>query len=153
IIDDILGLIVLAVVSSLARGAFNVIELMSTAAAAIIFTAVVARWGTRTMIKVVPHLEKRLNTGEVQFNVAIVVLFSLALLALYAGVAAVIGSFLAGLALSESLEPRVHELMHGVSELLIPFFLAGIGLHLQLSLFARAETLTLSAVVLVVAIF
>jgi Kef-type K+ transport system membrane component KefB len=101
------------------------------------------------MERVVPKLKEALRAGEVQFNVAMVFLFGLALLAMYAGVAAIIGAFLAGMALSESLENRVHDLAHGVSELLIPFFLAGIGLHLDLAVFSHADTLLLSVIILV----
>jgi Kef-type K+ transport system membrane component KefB len=152
VIDDVLGLIVLAIVSSMARGSINVAELLLTGLAAIGFTLVVAKWGTQAMGKVVPRLKQRLRSGEVQFNVAIVALFGLALLAIYAGVAAIIGAFLAGMALSENLEHRVHDLVHGVSELLIPFFLAGIGLHLNLSIFSKGDTLLLSGVILLAAV-
>src|SRR5262249_43185314 len=133
VIDDVLGLIVLAIVSSVAKDSINVVELGLTSLAALGFTAVVARWGTRTMTRGVPSLEQRLRAGEAQFNLAMVVLFGLALLAVYAGVAAIIGAFLAGMALSDSLGDRVKDLSHGVSELLVPFFLAGIGLHLDVS--------------------
>jgi Kef-type K+ transport system membrane component KefB len=152
VIDDVLGLIVLAVVSSLARGSINVVELIFTAVGAIGFTIVVAKWGTRAMGTMVPRLEERLKAGEVQFNLAIIILFGLALLAMYAGVAAIIGAFLAGMALSDSLQPRVHDLAHGVSELLVPFFLVGIGLHLDLSVFSQTNTLLLSIVILVAAV-
>jgi len=152
VIDDVFGLIVLAVVSSLARGSINVTELLVTAIAAIGFTIVVATWGTRAMGSVIPRLQLRLIAGEVQFNIAMVVLFGLALLAMYAGVAAIIGAFLAGMALSDSLQPRVHDLAHGVSELLIPFFLVGIGLYLDLSVFSHADTLILSVLILIAAV-
>ena len=152
VIDDVLGLIVLAIVSSMARGSLNVAELALTAVAATAFTLVVAKWGTQAMGKVVPRLERRLRAGEVQFNLAMIALFGLALLAMYAGVAAVIGAFLAGMALSENLDHRIHDLAHGVSELLVPFFLAGIGLHLNLSAFSEGDTLLLSAVILLAAV-
>jgi Kef-type K+ transport system membrane component KefB len=153
VIDDVLGLIVLAIVSSMARGQLNVAELVLTSLAAVIFTVVVAKWGTRAMGSVVPKLDRRLRAGEVQFNIAMIILFGLGLLAMYAGVAAIIGAFLAGMALSETLEHRVHDLAHGVSELLVPFFLAGIGLHVDLSVFSHTETLLLSIVILLAAVF
>src|SRR5207237_2004337 len=96
------------------------------------FTAIIARWGTRTVAHLFPRVERNLRAGEVQFNLAMITLFGLALVAVYAGVAAIIGAFLAGMALSESLDLRVHTLSLGVSELLTPFFLVGIGLHLDL---------------------
>ena len=153
IIDDVLGLMVLAIVSSVAKGRMNVVELVATSLAAILFTVVVARWGTVAMGKLVPKVQATLRAGEVQFNLAMVILFGLALLATYAGVAAIIGAFLAGMALSESLDRRVHDLAHGVSELLIPFFLAGIGLHLDVRVFENSETLILAVVILVAAVF
>jgi Kef-type K+ transport system membrane component KefB len=152
VIDDILGLIVLAVVGSIARGSVNVVELLLTSLAAVAFTFVVAKWGTRAMGAVVPTLREKLRAGEVQFNIAMVVLFGLAALALYAGVAAIIGAFLAGMALSESIEPRVHDLAHGVSELLVPFFLVGIGLYFDVSLFSDAHILLLSGIIFIVAV-
>jgi len=152
VIDDVFGLLVLAMVSNVAKGNVNILELALTAVLAIGFTVVVAKWGTLVMGKLVPRAEQKLRAGEVQFNVAMVLLFVLALLASWAGVAAIIGAFLAGMALAESTGRRVHDLAHGVTELLVPFFLVGIGLHLDLSAFATASTLILALVILLAAI-
>jgi Kef-type K+ transport system membrane component KefB len=152
VIDDVLGLIILAVVSSMAQGTVNVLQLALTAALAIGFTMIVARWGTSAMGRVVPRLEARFRAGEVQFNLSLVLLFALSVLATHAGVAAIIGAFLAGMALSESVDRRVHELAQGVTELLAPFFLAGIGINLNLSVFGSLETVVLSLVVLLAAV-
>ena len=62
------------------------------------------------------------------------------------------GAFLAGLALGESTEERERDLAQGVSELLVPFFLAGIGLHVDLSAFAHASTALLAIVILAAAV-
>jgi Kef-type K+ transport system membrane component KefB len=152
VIDDILGLIVLAIVSSMAKGSVNLIEIGTTAALAIGFTILVATFGTRTAARLVPAAGQQLRAGETQFNIALVLLFGLSVLAIYAGVAAIIGAFLAGMALAESVEARVHDLAHGISELLVPFFLAGIGLHLDVSVFADRGLLMLSLAILVAAI-
>ncbi len=152
VIDDVLGLIVLAVVSSMAEGHVDVLKLATTAIAAIAFTLVVAKWGTRTMARVVPKVQERFRTGEVQFNFALLLMFGLALLATYVGVAAIIGAFLAGMALAESTSSRVEDLVHGVTELLLPFFLAGIGMHLDLGPFRNRETLMLAAMIVVAAV-
>lgn len=152
VIDDILGLIVLAIVSSAARGTINLLEIALTAVLAIGFTIIVAKWGTLTMARVLPHAQRNLRSGEAQFNLALVLLFGLSVLAIYAGVAAIIGAFLAGMALAESVSGRVHDLAHGITELLVPFFLAGIGLRLDLSVFATPSTLALALVILVAAV-
>ena len=141
VIDDVLGLIVLAVVSSLARERIRVVELAATALIAIGFTLVIAKWGTATVTRVTPHLVARLKAGEVRFNLAMLLLFALAVAASYAGIAAIVGAFLAGMALSDSVGERVRDLTHGVTELLVPFFLAGIGLQLDLSVFESRSTI------------
>lgn len=152
VIDDILGLLVLAIVSSAAKGEVNVFEISATAVLAIGFTIIVAKWGTRTMMRLVPHAETRLKSGEAQFNIALVLLFALSVLAIYVGVAAIIGAFLAGMALAESVSQRVHDLAHGISELLVPFFLAGIGLHLDVTTFQDRSLLMLALVILAAAV-
>jgi Kef-type K+ transport system membrane component KefB len=153
VIDDVLGLLVLALVSSLARGKFVWLELATTAAVALGFTILVAGWGTKAAGKIVPRIEERLHSGEGQFAIAMILLFALSLGAVYAGVAAIIGAFLAGMALAESVGRRVQDLAHGVTELLVPFFLAGIGLHFELRAFTNSSTLLLASVLLAAAVF
>jgi Kef-type K+ transport system membrane component KefB len=68
------------------------------------------------------------------------------------GVAAIVGAFLAGLALAESTGERERDLAQGVSEFLVPFFLAGIGLHVDLSAFAQPSTAILAIVILAAAV-
>ena len=152
IIDDVLGLLILAVASSMAEGKVNILQLALTAGLAIAFTVIVVRWGSVAMGKIVPRAQARFRAGEVQFNLALLLLFGLSFLATHAGVAAIIGAFLAGMALSESVDHRVHELSHGVSELLVPFFLAGIGLNLNLSVFNNFDTIWLALAVLAAAV-
>jgi Kef-type K+ transport system membrane component KefB len=150
VIDDILGLIVLAVVSSMARGSVNTLEIGTTAVLAIGFTVIVAKWGTQTVARIAPATSK-LRSSEAQFNLALVFMFGLAVVAVYAGVAAIIGAFLAGMALAETANERMHDLAHGISELLVPFFLAGIGLGLDLTVFSDTSTLLLSVLILIAA--
>ena len=105
VIDDVLGLLVLAVVSSLTHGKLNILALSLTAALAVGFTVIVAKWGTHAMGRVVPHVDQKLRVGEAQFALAMSLLFALSLAAVYIGVAAIVGAFLAGLALAESTGP------------------------------------------------
>ncbi len=152
VIDDILGLLVLAIVSSVAKGDVNVAGLVTTAVLAVGFTLLIARWGTSAMGRLMPRIEATLMSGEVQFNVAMVLLFALALGAGYAGVAAIVGAFLAGMAIAESVDHRVHDLAHGVTELLVPFFLAGIGIQLDWKTLTDPSTLVLAFVILFAAV-
>lgn len=152
IIDDILGLLVLAVVSGMAKGGVHPWALATTAGIAVGFTLLLVRYGTPTFQHVVPRVERSLRVAEGEFHLAMVLLFALAVAAVYIGVAAIVGAFLAGLALSESVTTRVRDLAHGVTELLVPFFLAGIGMHLDLSLFADRRLLLLTLALIAVAV-
>jgi len=152
VIDDVFGLLVLAVVSGLSRGQLNVAELALTGVLACGFTIAIAKWGTRAMEKVIPRLSENLRVGEGQFALAMCMMLALSLGAIYAGVAAIIGAFLAGLALAESITPRVKDLAQGVTELLVPFFLAGIGLHLDLTVFSEWRNILLAGIILVAAV-
>lgn len=151
VIDDVLGLLVLAAVSSLARGRVNIAGLATTAAIAIGFTLMVAFWGTRAVRSVAPRLNG-LRLGEAGFALSMIVLFALSLLAVYAGVAAIVGAFLAGMALSGTASGRVRDLAHGVTELLVPFFLAGVGMQLDVRVLGGADTLWLSLAILAAAL-
>src|SRR5690349_2037558 len=152
VIDDVMGLLVLAVVSSVTHGKVNLLQLSLTALAATAFTIIVAKWGTHAMNHVVPHVERTWRVAESRFVMAMALLFALSLLAVYTGVAAIVGAFLAGLALGETTGERERDLAQGVSELLVPFFLAGIGLHVNLSAFTHASTAVLAIVILAAAV-
>src|SRR3954471_24034272 len=148
VVDDVLGLIVLALVSGMAKGSVNYLDIAITAGLAMGFTVFIAKFGSRTARKVLPHVQSRLRIVEGEFALAMTLLFALSLLAVYAGVAAIVGAFLAGMALSETAEGRVTQLTDGVAELLVPFFLVGIGLHFDLSAFTSGRTLGLAAALL-----
>ena len=152
VIDDVLGLIVLAIVSSVARGRINFLDIALVAGLATAFTVVMAVWGTTAVKKILPIFGSRARADNAEFHIALVFLFAMALLAQYTGVAAIVGAFLAGLALSDSADARVRTLTRGVSELLVPFFLAGIGLHLNFAVFRSRSTIALALVILAAAI-
>ena len=82
-----------------------------------------------------------------------ILMFGLAALSGKIGVAAIIGAFLAGMALSQSAPHRVHDLTRGVTELLVPFFLAEIGLHFDLNVFRNPTTVVLALILVPIAVF
>src|SRR6266446_2480009 len=137
-----------------ARGLLHEVasKIILTAALATVFTVVMAVWGTTAVKRVLPIFGSRARADDAEFHIAMVFLFALALLAQYTGVAAIVGAFLAGLALSDSADARVRTLTRGVSELLVPFFLAGIGLHLNFGVFRSTSTVLLALVILATAI-
>ena len=152
VIDDILGLLVLAVVSNIATERLNILGLLTTAALVVGFTGIIAKWGNVAAGKLIPQVQARLQAGEVEFNLAMIFLFGLALLAVYAGIAAIVGAFLAGMALADTVGDRVRDLTHGVTELFVPFFLAGIGLQMNRDVFRNRSTLALMGIIVVAAV-
>ncbi len=152
VIDDVLGLLVLAVVSSMARGRIEVLDISLVMVLAVAFVILVAKWGSRAMHRVVPRIEERLRVAEAEFSFALILLFALSLLAVYAGVAAIVGAFLAGMALGETVGRRAKDLARGAAELLVPFFLAGIGLKVDLGAFRTPKLIALALVILLAAV-
>jgi Kef-type K+ transport system membrane component KefB len=152
VIDDVLGLLALAVVTSMAEGPIKWMGIATTAIVAVAFTLLVATLGSHAAKRVVPRIERRFTVGEVQFDFAVVVLFALSVLAAAAGVAAIVGAFLGGMALAESVDKRVHVLAHGISEFLLPFFLVGIGLNLDPGALGHEETMVLTIIIVFAAV-
>ncbi|MEP7366251.1 MAG: cation:proton antiporter [Acidobacteriota bacterium] len=152
VIDDVLGLLVLASVSGMAKGEVNVLEIALTAGLAIAFVVGIAFWGNKAMGKIVPRAQESLRVAEAEFALAVVLLFALSVMAVYIGVAAIVGAFFAGMALAGRVGHRVHDLANGAAELLVPFFLAGIGLHVDLSAFQDSSMMLLAAVILAAAV-
>ena len=153
VIDDILGLLVLAVVSSLAAGAVDYIEILTTAGLAIGFTIFVAAVGAPVVTRVAPGVD-RLRSGHGMFVLGLILCLGLSVAAAYIGVAAIIGSFLAGMALAEASEshPRMHRQINGVTEFLVPFFLVNIGMQLRLDVFRSSSVIALCILVTLVAV-
>jgi len=68
-------------------------------------------------------------------------------------VAAIIGAFLAGMALSESAEDTdMPQQVEAVTEFLLPFFLINIGMQLKLNAFLNVSTILLAVIVTILAV-
>ena len=153
VIDDILGLLVLSVVSSSSAGTINYWEIGTTALLAIGFTAFVVLVGARVVTRVAPRIHN-LRISDSLFIAGLVLCLGLAVAVSFIGVAAIIGAFLAGMALAEATEgdERLHTQTNGVMEFLVPFFLVNIGLQLQLSVFRDWSLIWLALAVTLVAL-
>jgi Kef-type K+ transport system membrane component KefB len=153
VIDDILGLLILAIVSSVAAGKIDYVEIITTAALAIGFTAFVALVGAKVLTNIAPAIE-RLHIGDSFFVFGLVLCLGLSVAAAYIGVAAIIGAFLAGMALAEASEhnPNMHKQTSAVTEFLVPFFLVSIGMQLKLDVFRDGSIILLAIILTVVAV-
>jgi Kef-type K+ transport system membrane component KefB len=153
VIDDILGLLILAVVSSLAKeGGVNYAQIGVTAALAIGFTLLVIFVGARAVNRIRPKIEK-LKVGHAYLVFGLALCLGLGLVATYIGVAAIIGAFLAGMALSESAEgtDMPHQ-AEAVTEFMLPFFLTNIGMQLKLDALLNRSALVLAILVTILAV-
>jgi Kef-type K+ transport system membrane component KefB len=152
VIDDILGLLILAVVSSLAKGGVNYAQIGTTAVMAIGFTLLIILVGARAVNRIRTRVEN-LRVGQSQLIFGFSLCLGLALVATHIGVAAIIGAFLAGMAMAETAEgtDMPHQ-VEAVTEFLLPFFLINIGMQLNLDAFLNRSTILLAVVVTLLAV-
>ena len=153
VIDDILGLIILSLVSAVSQGDVSYAGLAKTAGAAILFTVFVALVGSRLINRLAPFIT-RLHLGKPFFSLGLILCLGLSVASIYVGVAAIIGAFLAGMALAEATEEnkKMHLLTTGVTEFLVPFFLVGIGMQLNLSVFKDTSVVIFALVLTLIAV-
>jgi Kef-type K+ transport system membrane component KefB len=116
------------------------------------FTLLVALVGARTVNKVRQRVEK-LKVGQSWLVFGFALCLVLAFVATWIGVAAIIGAFLAGMALSESAEDTDMPVQaEAVTEFLLPFFLTSIGMQLKLEVFLNTQVIVLALLVTVLAV-
>ncbi|MBI3652121.1 MAG: cation:proton antiporter [Acidobacteria bacterium] len=152
VIDDVIGLLVLAVVSSLASGHVNYLQISITAILAVGFTIFVVLVGAKAVNKIKAPVEA-LRINHSLFIFSIILCFGLAAVANFIGIAGIVGAFLAGVALSEASDDTdLHQQAQALTEFTTPFFLVNIGLKLNLAVFLSPQILLLSVVVTVLAI-
>jgi Kef-type K+ transport system membrane component KefB len=160
VIDDLLGIIVLTIVSSLAlsfaRGvpveeALSVSSLLTTFLLALGFPAVsilIGLFGLKLMNRFAPGL--KLETVALPFAISL----AMAALATLSGSAGIIGSFAAGLVLG--LLPPRKEILHGaetIGKIFTPFFFVLVGATLDLNaLFTSGNGLVVGGILLLLAI-
>ncbi|NJN48478.1 MAG: cation:proton antiporter, partial [Candidatus Competibacteraceae bacterium] len=145
VIDDVLGLIVLAIVSNTATGTVNYLDIAGTAALALGFTVAVALIGGPIVSRSIARIEM-LRINEPVYIIGIVLCLGLAVVAADLGVSAIIGAFLAGMALSEATAEHyaVHHQTNGVTEFLVPFFLVSVGMQVKLDALTSPTAITLA---------
>jgi len=152
VFDDILGMLLLAVVDGLAQsGRVEWLRLGVLALEAILFALFMIFIGPQILSKLRPSLA-RLSTHNAPLIVALMVCLGLSFTAARIGMAAIIGAFFAGMIFSEcspewDLRPRVY----AITEFLGPFFFFSIGSQLDVKLF-HGEMLAVAGIVSLLAI-
>lgn len=166
VIDDVMGLVILAVVSGIimAAGAGNeggvsigaVAWIVGKALLFLVGAVVVGQWASPRIFK----LASKLRGQHLLLTTALVILFSLSYLANKIGLATIVGAFAAGLILDEvhygELKERekhtLEELLHPLAGFLVPIFFVHMGYKVKLIYFGQTEILLLAAGLTVAAI-
>jgi Kef-type K+ transport system membrane component KefB len=161
VIDDVLGIMLLAVLASVVvTGEVAPLDLVWIIAKALLFFAGALLIGQKLMPGVV-HIVSLNKHSSVWTGFALCLALSFAQLAAFAGLAPLIGAFVAGLLLDDvdfhvgdALQKHtLEELVKPISDIMITIFFVGIGAQVQLEILLDPQvllvigTLTLVAVV------
>ena len=162
VIDDVLGLIVLAVVSGIVTSAESGQPVAFGSVFRPIVMSILFLVGTLIAgVFFVPRIMKqlaRLRTSGVAMVSSLVFAFVLAYLANLAGLAPIVGAFAAGLLLEEvhfrgfQGEVQIKQLIRPVSTLMVPIFFVFMGIQVRLESFANPSIIGLAAGLTVAAI-
>ena len=135
VVDDIVGLLALSFASSLAVG-FSFANLGLTLIAAVGFVTIGGLAGS----KVLPHIFDRFDRSlrvklpQLTFMLGIGIAFSFAFVANFIGLEAIIGAFIAGVALSRSLATKfLHQGGEFLEAIFATVFFVAIGVAVELS--------------------
>ena len=164
VIDDVLGLLILAIVAGAIHaastgGTLSMLEIGLISAKSIVFLVAAIAIG----LLLVPRLLRgagRLESRGVLLTLAISFCLFLAWASAKVGLAPIVGAFAAGLILDEvHYKPKdgrnerdLHDLLQPVSTVLVPIFFVLMGLKVDLRLFTRVDILGLAVTLTVAAI-
>jgi Na+:H+ antiporter len=164
VIDDVLGLVVLAVVAAVIAAADSGAPVSYGALALVFGKALVFLVGALSLGVVLSPLlftfASRLRGKGVLLATALIFCFTLAWLASAIGLAPIVGAYAAGLILEDvhyrdlaAREKRqLEDLVRPISSFLVPVFFVLMGMHVDLSAFMRPEILGLAAVLTLAAV-
>lgn len=164
VIDDVLGLIILAVVSGIITAANTGGELASMDVLMILVKAIVFLVGAILvggwLSPKVFHVATKLRTRGLLLSISLVFAFFLSFLADFMGLAAIVGAFAAGLILDEvhyqglrdRVDHTIEDLLHPIATFLVPVFFVWIGAQVDLSAFGNVSILGFAALLSLAAI-
>ncbi len=177
VVDDILGMIVLTLVSGMAVGELTMLNVAIVIAEALCFVAIVTIIGTRVVKYATGKREVRfdrttngewaihyttrafkrdswfdkLKQRQAPFVIILIVVFGLSAMASFVGLAAIIGAFFAGLIFSDTKDTyELEQKFEPLNVLLVPFFFVVMGARVDFANFS--SVLPFAIVITIVAI-
>jgi len=164
VVDDVLGLVLLAVVTGSIEAAnegvaldpLRILVIVAKALAFLVGALALGGPVSRRLLRLAARLEQR----GVLLVASVVFCLLLAWLASAFGLAPIVGAFAAGLILDEvhyhdarqRVERRLEDLLRPVAALLVPLFFVRMGAEVDLRAFARPDVLVLAALLTVAAV-
>jgi len=163
VIDDILGMIVLAIVSGMAKtGEIDVVNILVVSLTAIFFVLAVLFVAG----KIIPIIYDKIQAQRAEkilkdpnyippgfnmFVIAIATCLVFAYVADIAGLAMIIGAFLAGMLFAEhAWEWKLEEKFESISALFVSFFFVYVGMNVDIQVFIDDPALLGTALILIV---
>ena len=163
VIDDVLGLVVLAIIAGVIRAAGEGTTLAASGIAVIIlkalgFLAGAILAGSYLSPRLFRHALALRSQGVVQ-ALALAFCFGLAWLAMQAGLAAIVGAFAAGLVMEDVHfedhlkrgEKPLHESLHALTGLFVPVFFVRMGLLVHVENFVKPGVIGFAVLITVAA--
>lgn len=170
VVDDILGMIVLTLVSGVASGGLTVLSVAVVVAEAVCFVAIVTIIGTRVVKYAAGKREVRvdrtvngswaihyttrafkrdswfdkLKQRQAPFVIILIAVFGLSAMASFVGLAAIIGAFFAGLIFSDTKDTyELEQKFEPLNVLLVPFFFVVMGAKVDFTNFTSVLPFTI----------
>ncbi len=164
VIDDVLGMVVLAIVKGISAsgGGIDVVEVLIVVIKAVIFVIGAILIAKYVVPKVYTYFDEkkqaRIKAGKVPYTFnklifAIIVCLSMAAIAEFIGLAAIIGAFLAGMMFANyAWEWELDHKVEAITTFLISFFFVNVGLQVNINSLTDLSVLVLAAIVIVLAL-
>ena len=163
VIDDILGMIVLAIVSGMAKtGKVDIANVLTITITAIAFVLIVLFIAGKIIPKVYDAIQQKkadkllqdpnyIPAGYNMFVVAIATCLVFAYVADMVGLAMIIGAFLAGMLFAEhAWEWKLEEKFESISAFFVSFFFVYVGMNVDIQVFIDKPALLITALILIV---
>ncbi len=151
VIDDVLGIIILAVVSSIVLETGGQVDLLSAIRTSVIFFII---WGLMLVASVfiVPKIIDQVSVIRAEGAVEAAAIGSAFIMAAVAGglgLSPIIGSYAAGMAVAESKAlPRIRDFTRHINQIFSPVFFTVIGARMNITLFNETVIIGITLITL-----
>lgn len=163
VIDDILGMIVLAIVQGMVQsGELSIVEIAKITIQAVVFVLAIIAVCKWVVPKVYDYFDNRRKVKESQGKVpasanmlvlAIIVCLAMSAFAEWIGLAAIIGAFLAGMLFADhAWEWDLEHKIDSITSFLLPFFFLNVGMQVNIFSLSNGSVALLAVVAIVLAL-